>query len=373
MFFENKLINSFSIKNCIYGSILSKELLSLKIEIPNIQRITDDEKIEDIIKYQKDYLKKHNKFNIIGVINIHYCKQNETYYLTDGQHRYQAIKRLYENMAHNIELAIECIKVESYEEVKANFNIINKNTQLPEFPDNIDKNIPEMTAMHFKNIYPSIWSKTSRSRRPHIYFNFFQEALGFLTLKLKITNSNDLINIIENFNSKLSNWDISSFPDYKNIKKDMFDKCKNINFYLGLYKHCSDESGYKWCRDIIHNETGEIVKEQKKSKKNKIPKSIKNNSWDTYIGKTIGEALCLCCNINTIDSKTFTGGHIISDKNGGEINVNNIIPICSGCNLSMGSKNMDIFIKEFYPENIKNFNNKKYSIPTKNKSWNLFG
>ena len=273
-------------------------------------------------------------------------------------------------MGHNIEIVIECINVENYEELKLNFEIINKNTQLPEFPDNIDKNIPEMTAIHFKNKYPSIWSKTSRSRRPHLYFNFFQETLGFLTLKLKIDKSDDLINIIENYNSKLSNWDIKSFPDKNNIKTDWLDKCKETNFYLGLFKHISDEYGYKWCNDIIRIETGEQIKQPKKNIKTKIPKCVKSNSWDTYIGKTIGQALCVCCNRTYIDSKNFTGGHIISDKNGGKINIDNIIPICNKCNLSMGSKNMDIFIKEYYPENLNNFINKKYSTETKNNSCN---
>ena len=121
-------------------------------------------------------------------------------------------------------------------------------------------------------------------------------------------------------------------------------------------------------------ETGVLIKDPKKPRKNKIPKCIKNNSWDKYIGKNNGESLCICCNTNTIDSKNFIGGHIISEKNGGEINIDNIIPICSECNSSMGYTNMDEFIKKFYPQNLSNFNSKKYTLPNKtDKSWSLFG
>lgn len=373
--FDGKFNDMFYLtNNVIYASIFSKQLFSLKPEIPNIQRIIDESKINDIITYQLNYFKLNNKFNIIGVINLHFCKENNTLYLTDGQHRYQALKKMYENMGHNILIPIECIIVDNYKELKDNFEIINKNTPLPEFPNNIDKNIPEMAAQHFKQKYPSMWSKNSRARRPHIYFNFFQEALGFLTLKLKIKNSDDLINIIESYNNKLSQWDIQQFPDRKNINENIIQKCKDTNFYLGLYKHTSDSYCYKWCQEIVKLETGVLIKDTKKPRKTKIPKCIKNNSWDKYIGKNIGEALCICCNMNLIDSKNFIGGHIISEKNGGCVSIENIIPICSECNSSMGYTNMDEFIKKFYPKNYDSFTKKKYIVPTQNESkWSLFG
>ena len=75
----------------------------------------------------------------------------------------------------------------------------------------------------------------------------------------------------------------------------------------------------KWCQEIVKLETGVLIKDTKKPRKTKIPKCIKNNSWDKYIGKNIGEALCICCNMNLIDSKNFIGGHIISEKNGGSV------------------------------------------------------
>ena len=43
-------------------------------------------------------------------------------------------------------------------------------------------------------------------------------------------------------------------------------------------------------------------------------------------------------------------GHIKSEANGGDLNTNNLKPICSGCNKSMGSKNMDDYMREFYPK-----------------------
>ena len=84
--------------------------------------------------------------------------------------------------------------------------------------------------------------------------------------------------------------------------------------------------------------------------KQKIPKKIKDDSWDKWIGEEFGVHNCLCCDRIKIKQSRFHGGHFISEKNGGKISVNNIIPICSGCNSSMGSKNMDNYMKLFESE-----------------------
>lgn len=38
-------------------------------------------------------------------------------------------------------------------------------------------------------------------------------------------------------------------------------------------------------------------------------------------------------------------GHVVSRYNGGEDIIDNLVPICGSCNSSMGSINMDSFIK----------------------------
>ena len=355
---EHKFIkNQLQIYNRIIGIINNKVLLSLDIKLPEIQRIIDHDNVEEIVNYQINYYKDHKKFNFLGVLNIHYVIENQKYYLIDGQHRYKAIQNLY-NIGHcEIDVAIELVEVNTLEELKENYKIINKNTQLPAFSEEIDKNIPESIAIYFKNKYPSMWSKTSRAHRPNIFFSFFQEGLGILTEKLKINNEEYLKEILENYNSKLSKWPITSFPENSTITTKIINKCKQSGLYLGLFKYSHDDIGYKWVKKIIEEETGIIIKKEIKGKK-KIPKKIKDDSWDKYIGKKYGTAYCICCNKKEIQQKNFVGGHIISEKNGGNIIIENIIPICNDCNLSMGTKNMNDFIQEHYPENYSNFINR---------------
>jgi hypothetical protein len=86
------------------------------------------------------------------------------------------------------------------------------------------------------------------------------------------------------------------------------------------------------------------VKSTKKAKKN-IPKAVRTACWDKWIGREKGVAKCLCCNINEISQFNFACGHITSEHNGGETTVENLKPVCTSCNSSMSTKNMDEFVK----------------------------
>lgn len=106
-----------------------------------------------------------------------------------------------------------------------------------------------------------------------------------------------------------------------------------------------------------------------KKKKQTIPKKIKLNVWKKYMhpsDKFISQ--CQTCGIsikapisivglgdlsnNTSELNSYFNtpgyldisnaemGHIISEKNGGSIKINNLIPQCKYCNLKLGSKNI---------------------------------
>lgn len=98
---------------------------------------------------------------------------------------------------------------------------------------------------------------------------------------------------------------------------------------------------------INDSEDKSIKKIKEKNKKKSIPLTLKRNVWNKHIGESIGKSLCLCCKLTEITQLNFSCGHIISEFNGGELKLNNLKPICSSCNSSMGSKNMNDFINEF--------------------------
>ncbi len=72
--------------------------------------------------------------------------------------------------------------------------------------------------------------------------------------------------------------------------------------------------------------------------KKKIPKALREQVWIQKIGKKF-EAKCKtswCKNkINVFD---FQAGHDVPESRGGTTDIDNLVPICSRCNLSMGSQ-----------------------------------
>ena len=331
------------------------KLQEMKIKIPNGQRILENQKVKMIVDYQLGYIKSHSHPNFLGVINVHRLLPTDEYFLIDGQHRFKAGIVLYEKYSHDIDLVVELVDVKEKSELIENYNLINKNTPLPEFPSTIDKNIPKETAKYFQQKYPEVWSDKTRTRRPKMVLNDFQETLGLLAKNLKheIGSSMAMIEKVEKINKELSIWDKKRF---KNVTESMYEKAKKANFFLGLFPHVSnDDYGYEWGKMVVE-------KSNRPFKKKGVSIKVKNDTWNLYIGKKHGEAWCIVCDKTKIDSKNFQAGHIISEKLGGKSNIHNILPICGQCNRSMGIQSMEEFIKEKYPLNLDNFKNKKYRI-----------
>jgi len=78
-----------------------------------------------------------------------------------------------------------------------------------------------------------------------------------------------------------------------------------------------------------------------------IPSTVKRLVWDKFIGETIGKGKCYCCKKTDITQMSFHCGHVVSEKNGGNIEVDNLRPICQNCNSSMHTTNMNDFIQTY--------------------------
>lgn len=346
--------------------ILSTTLLQMKIKTPHTQRIIEKRKVREIVQYQLDHIKKNKVPNFLGVLNIHHVSTENDYYLVDGQHRFNAIKELYNRYSHDLEVVVEIVKVKDREKLVENYNLINKNTPLPELPQNINRTIPEETTLHFQEKYPHVWSDKTSAKRPNVLFNSFQETLGYVTQKLQdeVDSSVKLIHEVEKLNEELSLWDRKEF---KGVSDNMYQKAKQARFFLGLLSSpVKDEEGnyYEWGKKLVEKRTPPVpenTKSKSKSRKRKsVPKKVKNDSWDLHLGKECGEAYCIVCDITSINSKHFEAGHIISDKDGGKATVHNILPVCSGCNRSMGHEHMREYVRKNYPHNLERFDKRVY-------------
>ena len=112
---------------------------------------------------------------------------------------------------------------------------------------------------------------------------------------------------------------------------------------------------YSYLKAEVKKKYRELEKEKKRMEKEKtkklrtsIPKSLRILVWNKNIGKEKGIGGCYVCN-EEIDSKNFECGHIISVKDAGETHIDNLRPICSSCNKSMGTQNLHDFKKTYFP------------------------
>ena len=341
------------IKSCLWKELFKND----DIIIPDFQRIIDRDKIEQIIELQKNNFINRKKFIYFGVITI--CLFENKKYLIDGQHRFLSMKKLYEKYNSNSECNIEYIQVNSLEEINDYYNIINKNTPLPCYTfTKEEKNILNEVCYYFQEKYKNVWSKGPRTKRPFIFFNYFQESLSFINRELNINDKEKLIKIIEEKNNSYKNLTIR---DFKNINENMLKKANEFNFFLGLFTYDINENyGFLWAKNIVEYHTNTKIQKTKKKSKKSISKALKYKIWNKYIGSKNGEVYCISCVENKINMMNFECGHIIPESKGGETTQDNLLPICGLCNKSMATKNMNEFIKENFPENIKNFNKKKY-------------
>jgi len=78
-----------------------------------------------------------------------------------------------------------------------------------------------------------------------------------------------------------------------------------------------------------------------------IPKAIRQSVWEKYNGK-IYEAKCFIswCT-NTCEIIDFHVGHNVPVALGGDDSIENLRPICSSCNLSMGTETIDSWNNRF--------------------------
>jgi hypothetical protein len=109
-------------------------------------------------------------------------------------------------------------------------------------------------------------------------------------------------------------------------------------------------------KPIVKEDIKPIIKQDNKKRKKVIPQVIRKIVWNKYIGLKNSIGKCLCCNAEEISIYNYECGHVISEFNGGDIIVQNLRPICSHCNRSVGSCNMDEFMDKYGIEKCKNWN-----------------
>ena len=184
------------------------------------------------------------------------------------------------------------------------------------------------------------------------FYNIYSKSNIINGLNNTSKDFNLLRNKLNNYSSYLfNNKDIQTYDLFTNIDIILTDISfvnNEILFKENLKNILLKINNLNKLYNIIFDINDNNKNNKNKNKKQNIPAIIKKLVWNTYIGEDIGKAKCFCCNIIDITQLNFICGHYISEYNGGKIEINNLRPICLSCNLSMGKKNMDEFINNYF-------------------------
>lgn len=130
-----------------------------------------------------------------------------------------------------------------------------------------------------------------------------------------------------------------------NLKKEKKKKEEEKKIELEIENE-EKENKSKTANNIEITNVDDCTEEELNIKRTSIPKAVKDVLWKREYGKS-GVGKCFVCS-EEITSRKFDCGHIKAVCKGGTNNINNLKPICSTCNGSMGSMNMKVFKKMYF-------------------------
>ena len=94
-----------------------------------------------------------------------------------------------------------------------------------------------------------------------------------------------------------------------------------------------------------------------------VPKPLREQVWMRTCGEVFNRKCCVTWCTNTMTPFNFEAGHIIPESKGGNTHIENLLPICSPCNKSMGNRfTIHEFSKKFQPQNP--FDSFRFKQPT---------
>jgi hypothetical protein len=233
---------------------------------------------------------------------------------------------------------------------------------------NKDGNFNELTPDEWWNKKYFLTQRRSLNNFGH---NPFRESFGYNLEQQNLDDSDNYF--VTDYSSPNKNYinEINKWKKMSNLEK--YNTLKNSKLQFPLYtnkfkptlknqlfgelkKLALDEKNQKTIKKVIQKEkkSTEVKVEKKKEvkvrkkRKKAIPKSVKIAVWNKNIGETIGKHKCMCCNVADITQMNFHCGHIIAEAKGGKVHVDNLLPICSKCNRSMGTQNLNEFKKKYF-------------------------
>ena len=324
------------------------------IRIPDFQRELDHVKIGKIVKYYvKEIKKKENIFNHNEFKLACHIIEGSTYvrWLVDGQHRVEGIKILIKKgyMKDSDLLRLTIKKCNDYKSCHKYFKTININSNMEPIYKELSSSFNDKLIFDLKKDLKTHYCEGFHKQKNHkkyYHLDEFLELFQYENLKDTDYVDNHKQLLVKKILTKLLqiNNSIKENINFEYYSSPTISKLQNTDIYFTLK--------FINILELFQDDEAELVIKPElkvKIKKKTISKTLRLKVWNKYIGEEKRKGKCGVCK-SLMKIENFHCGHIIAESQGGETNINNLKPICTICNQSMGTQNMDEFQK-------KNFSN----------------
>jgi len=320
-----------------------------EIKKPPMQGSLEDERVKSMVK---EYIDKPRLFRCKDKIMI--ADLNSNWFVIDGQHRLNMIEELYKE--HNKyeethKFTLCWFKVKTHDELEDLFTSLNMDSMKNKYYITLEQtekirisNFMELFSHHFKVHFCKKKSNAPTSRiyaveeirDKLITMGFFSKYSGY--------SHDDLLKTIKDKNDEfytLNRYEVEMETNPDSFYKDELSKIQS-KFVISLKKN----NFLEWLNDPDNN----TPIHRRKTKKKTIPQKLRNAVWFNEYGKGTYSGVCpipCCDNVLKNDKGCFQAGHLTSEANGGEVKLTNLRPICSSCNIQMGTTNWDDYVLQF--------------------------
>jgi 5-methylcytosine-specific restriction endonuclease McrA len=88
----------------------------------------------------------------------------------------------------------------------------------------------------------------------------------------------------------------------------------------------------------MRSRVADYIQNESPYRKTKIPKALREQVWLNTIGEHFQNKCKVVWCKNRMNVFDFQCGHNIPESKGGQTTLDNLVPICSRCNISMGNR-----------------------------------
>lgn len=338
-----------------------RELCTLDITTPILQRPLDIGRVNDIIAWQRARLAAHGSLLFVGGLTCAKIAPSDCHLLMDGQHRYHSMRALtplqpdYRITMNVVQCPAAGISLDEL------FQVINRAEPVPEYVIRTTLQAHRRVLLDavrelIVGSFTAFVSQSRNPRRPNVNVDVMVDHIhdSDLLARHPVTScdSTQLFRFLMYANARAR----YSHPTRAHLADEKAVKYGCCPLYLG------NDSDGSWTRDaslleafVSSSELMSAPIPLKASMANtllrpsvrvSIPRAVRNSVWNVTFGREAGIGACYCCG-GLVSQQDFECGHVLAVAMGGLNILENLKPVCGACNKSIGSRDMDEFKRVF--------------------------